>query len=160
MFTVILLGLGLAVAGLNLAFDKYPRTARRVSELFLFYIIFFCVGIQGLVGFYGHAFRADIVAKNIGWPAGNPFQFEIAVTNLAFGILGILCAKFRGYFWLATGIGSSIFYLGAAFGHIREMIVEHNYAPYNAGVLLYVGDILVPGLIIFLMVLYFRKGKR
>jgi hypothetical protein len=159
MLTVIFLGLGLAVAGLNLAFDKYPRTTRRVSELFLFYLIFFCVGIQGLIGFYGHTFQADSVAKNIGWPTGSPFQFEIAVTNLAFGVLGILCAKFRGNFWLATGIGSSIFYLGAAVVHIRDLIVNHNYAPYNAGLLLYVGDILAPGLIVFFMVLYFRKGK-
>jgi hypothetical protein len=159
MFTVIFLGLGLAVAGLNLAFDKYTRTTRRVAELFLFYILFFCVGFQGLVGFYGHAFRADEVAGKIGWPTGSPFQFEIAVTNLAFGVLGILCAKFRGNFWLATGIGSSIFYLGAAVGHIRDMIVNHNYAPYNTGLLLYVGDILVPGLVIYFMILYFRKGK-
>jgi hypothetical protein len=160
MFTVVFLGLALGLAALNLAFDKYNRTTRRVAELFLFYLIFICVGAGGLMGFFGHAFRADTVARDIGWPTGSPFQFEIAIANLAFGILGILCAKFRGYFWLATGIGSSIFYLGAAFGHIRDMIVNHNHSPYNAGLILYIGDILVPLLMIILMILYFRKGKR
>jgi Family of unknown function (DUF6790) len=30
------------------------------------------------------------VAESIGWPAGNPFQLEVGVANLAVGILGIV----------------------------------------------------------------------
>jgi hypothetical protein len=36
-------------------------------------------------------------------------------------------------FWLATIIVFSIFMLGAAVGHVRSMIAEHNFAPGNAG---------------------------
>ncbi|MHB9111813.1 MAG: DUF6790 family protein [Thermoleophilia bacterium] len=41
----------------------------------------YCLG--GVWSFMGHAFFAEETAGLIGWPAGNPFQFEIAVTNLS-----------------------------------------------------------------------------
>jgi hypothetical protein len=160
MYPVVLLIGALAVASLNLAFDKATRTAKRMAELYLFYLLLICVGLGGLLGFLGHVFRANAVAGGIGWPAENPFQFEVGVANLAFGVLGILCTWYRRNFWLATGLGSSIFLLGAACGHIREIIVHHNYSPYNAGAVLYVGDILVPILILVLLAIYFRALKK
>ncbi len=45
-----------------------------------------------------------MVAASIGWPAGSPFQFEVGIANLSFGILGILCLKFMDNFWTATVI--------------------------------------------------------
>jgi hypothetical protein len=36
-------------------------------------------------------------------------------------------------FWLATIVVFSIFMLGAAVGHIRSMLAEHNWAPGNTG---------------------------
>ena len=38
---------------------------------------------------------------------------------------------FGGGFWLATAIGWSFFMFGAAWGHVQQIIVEGNYAPYN-----------------------------
>jgi hypothetical protein len=56
---------------------------------------------------------------------------------LAFGVLGVLCLWFRRGFWAATTIGFAVFIEGAAYGHIRDIVVHHNYAPGNAGVVLY-----------------------
>jgi hypothetical protein len=65
---------------------------------------------------------ADEVAASIGWPAGNPFQTEVGVANLAIGTLGILSYWIRGNFWTAAVIATSIWLLGAAAIHVREMV--------------------------------------
>jgi hypothetical protein len=57
---------------------------------------------------------AETTAQSIGWPAGNPFQSEVAVTNLTIATLGILCYWIRGSFWVATVTAFSVQWLGAA----------------------------------------------
>ena len=53
-------------------------------------------------------------------------------------------AAFRSYdLRLAAIVGPSLFTLGAAAGHIREMVEHGNFAPGNAGVIFYM-DILIP----------------
>ncbi|WP_323172473.1 DUF6790 family protein [Natrialba sp. PRR66] len=112
-------------------------------DAFLLSFLVVTVGFQGIWAFLGHYFKADMVAALIGWPAGNPFQTEIAFANLAFGILGLLCVVYRGEFWIATAIGISIFLLGAASVHIRDIRERGNLNPANAGGIL-VTDILTP----------------
>jgi len=114
-----------------------------VIDTSLLYMLVVFVGVGGVMGFFVHAFRADWVAQYIGWPAGNPFQFEVACANLGKGVCGLLCIWLRDGFWLATAIAYSVFALGAAYGHIIEIKKKQNYAPGNAGGALY-ADILVP----------------
>ena len=76
-----------------------------IAESFLLWFLVIGVGLGSLWAFMGHAFVADDVAKSIGWPAGNPFQFEVALHNLAVGVLGILCFWLRGDFWIAACCG-------------------------------------------------------
>ncbi len=97
-------------------------------------------------------------AASIGWPAGNPFQSEVAVANLTIATLGILCYWIRGNFWVATVIAFSVQWLGAAVVHIRDIMVAANYAPNNAGLTLYL-DILMPLILIALLV-YYRYVNR
>jgi len=127
---------------------KFP-----VIETLLVNFLVINVGLSALFAFMGHAFSADKVAKYIGWPAGNPFQFEVAVTNLSLGMLGILCIWFRDNFWIATVIGYSVFAFGAAYGHVREMVKNKNKSPGNAGPPLYV-DIIKPLIVIGLLIAY------
>ncbi len=143
----------LVAAGLHLAIDKRARTPKRIVEIFLLYVLVIGVGVQSLLAFVGHTLLADQTAKAIGWPTGNPFQTEIAVANLSYGVLGILCIWVRRNFWYATGIGESIFGLGAACVHIREIILHHNYAPDNAGFILY-SDIVLSVIILGLLLAY------
>jgi len=114
------------------------------------------IGLGGMWSFAGHAFLADRVAASIGWPKGNPFQFEVAVANLALGVMGIVCVWLWGSFWIATIIACSIFLLGAAYGHTMEMIHKKNFSPGNAGPVFFT-DIINPLTLIILAIIYFMK---
>ena len=159
MVSLFFLILGLVVGAVHLYLDKQPRTKGRVAEIFLLWLLVIPVGIGDVFNFIGHTAFADATAASIGWPAGNPFQSEVAVANLSVGVLGILCYWMRGNFWVATVIGFSVWYLGDAVVHIRSIVVEANYAPNNAGVTFYL-DILVPVILIALLVYYLHVNKQ
>ena len=116
----------------HLALSKVPRTRARVIRLLLLYALVLDVGVIGLpLGFIPHVFFADQTARSIGWPPGSPFQFEVGVHDGAWGLLGFLCLWIGGSFWTATGLGWSVFMLGATYGHVVQTLREGNYAPYN-----------------------------
>ncbi|MGC5025148.1 DUF6790 family protein [Tsukamurella sp. DT100] len=93
----------------------------------------------------------DVMANEIGFPAGNPFQFEIAFTNLGFAAMAfVLVFRHRG-FRLAYGVGYAIFLWGAAFGHLDQWFAHGDHQPGNTGGILLV-DILVPAAIIALAI--------
>ena len=75
-----------------------------VVESFLLWLLVIVVGVGSLYAFMGHTFAADDVARSIGWPPGSPFQFEVALHDLAIGVLGVLSFWLRGDFWIATVI--------------------------------------------------------
>ncbi len=159
MFTWIFLGVGLllpTVHGLLLAKDRSPGA---IGRLYLVYLLPICVGGSGVMAFLGHTMRADEIARSIGWPTGNPFQFEIAAANLAFGVLGLLCIRFRDGFWTATIVGYGIFLEGAACVHIYEIRTAGDWAVNNAGPILYM-DIVLPIVLLGLLILarYGRPG--
>jgi hypothetical protein len=111
-----------------------------------------------LIAFVGHTLRADDIARSIGWPTGNPFQYEVAVANLAFGVLGLLCIKFREGFWTATIVGYGVFLEGAACIHIREILQAGNWSINNAGPVLVI-DVGFPILLLILLILM-KLGRR
>jgi hypothetical protein len=150
--------LGLAVGAVHVYLDKQPRTRARVAETFLLWFLVVTVGIGSVFFFIAHTVFADTTAASIGWPAGNPFQSEVAVANLTIATLGILCYWIRGNFWVATVIAFSVQWLGAAVVHIRDIVVAANYAPNNAGLTLYL-DILMPAILIALLVYYHRVNE-
>ena len=89
-----------------------------------------------------HTFFGGMAARFIGW-ADSPFQAEVGFASLGFAVIGFLA--FRGSFdlRLAAVIGPALFLLGAAAGHIYNMITAGNFAPGNAGVIFYT-DIVIP----------------
>ena len=151
-YTWLILGIVVAVILLGVQFySKRFLNIKRIVEIFLLSFLVFTVGIGSLCEFVGHAFFANQVASNIGWAVGNPFQMEVAVTTLAFCVLGFFCYWIRGNFWTATVIGVSVFYLGAAIAYISNMLSVSNYALGTVGATLIV-DILIPLLLIGLLV--------
>jgi hypothetical protein len=142
---------------LHLAVSKQPRTRERVVRLLLLYALVIDVGVMGLLfGFIPHVFFADQTARAIGWPTGSPFQFEVGVHDGAWGVLGFLCIFIGGLFWLATGLGWSLFMLGATYGHIVQTVREGDYAPYNFLIMFSDGFIAV--WLLLLLYLYWRCG--
>ncbi len=89
-----------------------------------------------------HVFFGKMSAAFIGW-ADSPFQFEVGTASLGYAAVGLLAA-FRSYdLRLAAVLGPSIFTLGAAAGHVNQMITAHNFAPGNAGIIFWT-DIFIP----------------
>jgi hypothetical protein len=117
-------------------------------------MLVFTVGIVGSIGFIGHIFYADEVAKMIGWLPGSPFQREVGFNDGAWGLLGFLSLYFRDKFWLATGLGWSFFMIGADYGHIKEMVINNNFAPYNSGIIF--SDTLIPLILLILLYIKFK----
>jgi hypothetical protein len=152
MYPVILFAAAIMAAIVRIMI-KRPASKKETAGIFLLYMIFFNIGLGGLYAFMGHVFMPDMVAREIGWPTGSPFQFEIAIANLSYGILGVLCIWIRGKFWIAVVSGSLIFLWGAAYGHFVQM-EKGDTSPYNTGIFLYAGDIVIP-LVIFLLMLYY-----
>jgi hypothetical protein len=142
---------------LHLALSKVPRTPLRVVHILLLYALVLGVGVIGLpLGFIPHVFFPDQAAQMIGWPTGSPFQFEVGVHDGAWGVLGFLCIWIGGLFWLATGLGWSLFMLGATYGHVRDTVLAGNYAPYNFLTIFSDGFIAV--WLLVLLYLYYRVG--
>jgi len=151
MLSIVFLAATLTGFGLHLSLSKQPRTKSRVVELLLLYLLVVNIGAGGILSWYGHTFMADEIALKIGWQPGSPFQFEVALADLSWGVCGVLCIWFHQSFWTATGIGSSVFLLGCAVGHIRQIIQEGNMAAYNAGPVLWIDDLGVPLTILVLL---------
>ena len=160
MLSVIFLSASLIGFALHLVFSRQPRAKSRVVELLLLYLLVINIGLGCLLAWYGHTFMADEIARKIGWQPGSPFQFEVAVADLSWGVCGVLCIWLRQGFRTATGIGSAVFLLGCAFGHVRGIVEHGNLAIYNAGPILWIGDLGVPITILVLLFLRFRFEKR
>jgi small-conductance mechanosensitive channel len=150
---VIFVALALAFAVVG-----YRREAGRKSfaaELTK-WLLFFPIGLQGLWAFLGHVFFPEQSAAAIGWQT-SPFQYEVGIANLGIGIVGVLAA-FRGVgFQTATALIASIFLMGAGIGHIRQILIAGNFAPDNAGPILFT-DIGVP--VVLLIALYVGARQR
>ena len=140
-----------------LRLDWPERTPARVVELALLYILGIG-GFGGVIGGFLHIFAGDSLAASIGWPTGNPFQLEVGFASIGIGVIGFLCF-WRREFWLPTVIARSIFSLGAGVTHVVDLIERGNFAPGNAGPILYV-DFLVPMILIALTWLHFRERGR
>ena len=104
----------IAVAGVRKRHDA--------REILLRYVLGISIGVNGIFAFVGHFFFSDMVAASIGWPAGNPFQLEVAFTNLALGALGVLSIWYRGGFRVATAVAATTFLFGANIVHLMDLV--------------------------------------
>ena len=157
MLGLIVFLLSVVLPLIHLGLSREPKTRARVLHLLLLYALVLDVGVIGLpLGFVPHVFFADQAAHLIGWPPGSPFQFEVGIHDGAWGLLGFLCIWIGGLFWLATGLGWSLFMLGATYGHIYQTLREGNCAPYNF--LTIFSDGIIAIWLLGLLYLYYRSG--
>lgn len=141
-YTLTCLLLGLIASALSLARAPKPLSGARVVEALFSYFILFSIGIGLFYNFVMHTFFGEISAQFIGWKP-SPFQAEVGFASLGFAAVGFLA--FRGSFdlRLAAILAPALFLLGAAAGHVYEMIHAGNFAPGNAGIIFYT-DIIIP----------------
>ena len=101
-----------------------------VAERFLSWIVLLPIGITGLWAGAFHVFFPATAAKLIGWEV-SPFQFEVGMADLAIGATACI-AFWRDLGFKAAAVSAaSIFLLGDAVGHVKQMLIAGNFAPGN-----------------------------
>jgi hypothetical protein len=134
--------ISLIVPAIAIARAPGPVSAAIAIDKFLTWYVLFNIGVMYLVNFVFHVFFGQLAAAFIGW-ADSPFQVEVGTASLGFSIAGFVAAFGNFDRRLVAVIGPSIFSLGAAVGHIQQMVTAHNFAPGNAGVIFYL-DFFIP----------------
>ena len=144
----VLLAIALIVATVR-------RHRERTAESYLSWILLLPIGVTGLWAGVAHVFFPAIAAAHIGWQV-SPFQFEAGMADLAIGVTACVAFWRDLGFKAAAVCAASIFLLGDAIGHVRQMIVAGNFAPGNAGVPFYM-DVICPVLAIALAIMAARQ---
>jgi hypothetical protein len=109
----------------------------------LSWILLLPIGVTGLWAGAFHVFLPATAAALIGWQV-SPFQFEVGMADLAIGATACI-AFWRDLSFKAGAVcAASIFLLGDAVGHVREMVMARNFAPGNAGVPFYMEHHMLP----------------
>ena len=157
MFQLIFVVLAIIAASIHLVFSPARRrSGRSIAGTYLLYLLFFYVGLMGLLTAYAHVFRPVQTSASIGWST-SPYEYEVGMADLTVGVLGALCLVFRGEFWLATAIANAVWLLGDAVGHVRQMVLYNNHAENNAGLFLAL-EFIMPA-VILILVFYCRRAE-
>jgi hypothetical protein len=119
------------IVGVVVAIVRAAR-GRPFFEELLRWSVFFGVGLNSTYSAIGHLFLPEYSAKLIGWE-DSPFQLEVGSADLAIGIVGLLALWGNYGFRLAIAIVAAIFCAIDAVGHVRQMVLENNFATGNAG---------------------------
>lgn len=127
----------------------YKKSSLPPFENLLRWVCLLAIGVNGLYNFAMHGFFGAMTAAVIGWP-NSPFQWEVAVANLGFGLLGLLSFKASFDFRKATIIANTGWLWGDAAGHIYQMVVHDNFTAGNAGSWFWL-DVFIPLVLIICM---------
>jgi hypothetical protein len=137
-YMLTLFVVGLIAGAVRILRLRGERSSVTVSGILLNSFVFWAIGCGQVVNFVMHSIFGDYAAKTIGW-AQSPFQLELALCSLGIGVMAFLLysdrSAFRGK--VALIIAIVIFGWGAALGHIYQIVVNHDYAVNNTGLLLY-----------------------
>jgi hypothetical protein len=140
--------LGAVVALVQILRLPKPRSRGAVFEICLRQYMLFAIGLCYLFNFVYHTVFADFSARQIGW-ANSPFQIEVGTASLGFALVGFLAVRGNDMVRLAALLATAPFMWGAAVTHIVDIVQTQNFAPGNAGFVLYL-DILIPAIGFFL----------
>lgn len=151
-FVVVLFIIAIAVA-----IAKIRRgTAESATSILLGETLFYCVGIGFLWAGIFHAFAQQTAAESIGW-VPSPFEWELAWAEfgIAVGAIMSLWSDYRVR--LTITLIFAIFCAGATIQHVNQIMCCQNYAPGNAGLILWFNDIALPLFLLALCVLTARE---
>ncbi len=156
-YVLTFLVISLIASAIVIAMAPRPVSGAVVVDKLLAWYVLFNIGVMFLVNFIFHVFFGQMAAAFIGWE-DSPFQFEVGTASLGFAVAGFIAAFASFDRRLVAVVGPSIFTLGAAVGHIQQMVTSHNFAPGNAGVIFY-ADIFIPLFGFVLLWLQYHYGR-
>ncbi|MBU1155503.1 MAG: hypothetical protein KKC30_06760 [Proteobacteria bacterium] len=151
MIALLYLAVFIGGAWLSMSLAASPLSFDAGVNILIKWLLVAFPGVGGLLAAYAHTARAEKTAAYIGWQPGSPFQFEVAMANLALGVAGVMCLWMGHGFQAATGVVFSIFVLGAARGHLDQRKKSGNKSPGNSGIFLWLNDIAAPAAILVLL---------
>lgn len=152
-FTLTFFIIGLIASAVRIARAPRPVGIDTVVEALLRYFLLFPIGLAFFYNFVMHVFFGEMSAAFIGWQ-NSPFQAEVGYASLGFAVVALLAVMGGFELKLAAILGPACFMWGAGIGHIRQILTEGNFAPGNAGIMLY-SDILLP--VIGLLLLWLSR---
>jgi hypothetical protein len=135
---------------LAVALSATGRPRGTLAGRLLAWVLLLPIGVTGLWAGIAHVAFPAVAAAHIGWPV-SPFQYEVGMADLAVGITACLAFWQSWPFRAAAVCAASVFLVGDAVGHVRQMVEAANFAPGNAGVPFFM-DIIAPLLAITLLV--------
>jgi hypothetical protein len=141
-----------------IALAMVTRGHGTIVERLLAWTLLLPIGITGLWAGTTHVFFPATAAAHIGWQV-SPFQFEVGMADFAIGVTACIAFWQNLAFKAAAVSAASIFLLGDAIGHVRQMMVAGNFAPGNAGVPFYM-DVICPALAITLLIIASRRSGK
>lgn len=156
-FTLTFFVIGLIFSAFVICKNRKSLTKAFIIESIFKYYCFWVHGICWIYNGIMHTVFHEMAAGFIGWE-DSPFQMEVGYASLGFGLVGLLAIRNDFGLRLALVISTSVFLLGAAGGHIYEIIAFQNYASGNAGIMLW-SDILLPIISVILLYFSFRYRK-
>jgi hypothetical protein len=160
MFQLVFVIAAIIAASIHVALSPHRRSgAASIAEAYLLYLLFIYVGLMGVFSAIGHVFRPVETSASIGW-LPSPYEYEVGMADLAMGVLGILCLKFRGNFWLATAIANAVWLLGDAVGHLRQLLVYNNHAANNSGIFLFTEFVMPVVILVLVFCQRHKAGER
>ncbi len=154
-FTLSFFILGLIVAMIVLLIRCRSLTKPVIIDILFSYFLLFDIGISYFYNFIMHVFFGGVAAQFIGW-AQSPFQAEVGFASLGFAVVGLIAFWQTLNFRAAVIIAPAFFLWGAAGGHIYQMIVAHNFAPGNAGIIFWT-DVFIPVVGFILLYLQYKN---
>jgi len=107
--------------------------------------VVYMIGVAGIGAGISHIFFGRSISRSIGWEP-SPFEFEVGVAGLGFGIAGVMASSYDPDFWLAVIVANGVFRVGAGIGHVREIVQKGNYAINNTAILFL--DFMVPAFLL------------
>jgi hypothetical protein len=148
-----------ALASMRRRRHRGEEVTREIAvERFFFWYLIIAVGIAGLIAGLTQMFNGDETAELNDW-VESPFVVELGMMNFTFGVLGLLCAKVKGTWWYAAGVGYALFLLLAAYYHLYDWLGNGNDSSGNTGLTVY-ADIGVAVVLLTLSALHARSAAR
>lgn len=121
-----------------------------VSDVIFRWVAFFSIGLTGVHAFIMHTFFADYIAAVFGWQS-SPFQFEVAMASLGFGLMGLFAFNASYGFRLATVIGNTCWLWGTAIAYVYQMVLNNALVLGNGDAWFWL-DVVVPLILILCLI--------
>jgi hypothetical protein len=108
--------------------------------------VVYLIGWAALGAGISHIFFGKAISRSIGF-ARSPYELEVGFANLGFGVAALMAGSFQKEYWLAIIVANSIFRVGCGAGHIKQIVMDRNYAINNTAILFL--NFAVPAFLVF-----------